>query len=137
MYRIQDTVAAEVTQAQAHLQSAAVRVEQAERTLREALLNYDRNYEGLRQTTRFENILVQAYRPQEVVAALTNLRAAYDFYFLTVAEYNEAQFGLFHALGYPAQELDRLRPPGEVVPVETNRPGYLPPVRNGPPPATR
>ncbi|MBV8611703.1 MAG: hypothetical protein JO034_30195, partial [Singulisphaera sp.] len=47
------------------------------------------------------------------------------------------QFDLFHALGYPAQEVATLRPPGEVLPVDTARPAYLPPVGHGPPPATR
>ena len=31
---------------------------------------------------------------------------AFDEYFTTVAEYNRAQFELFHALGYPAREVD-------------------------------
>jgi hypothetical protein len=137
LFRVQDAVAAEVTRAQAHLQSAAVRVGQAERALREALITYEGNYEGLRQTRRFGNILIQVYRPQEVVIALTSLRAAYDAYFTTVADYNRAQFQMFHALGYPAGELPFLRPPGDVVPVDTRRPGYLPPVGTGPPPATR
>ena len=135
---IQDMVAAEVTQAQAHLQSATLRVTQAERALREALENYNKNYEGLAQTKRIEGkILEQAYRPQEVVAALTRLGGAYDNYFMTVADYNEAQFALFHALGYPAQDISRLWPPGEAMPVDTSRPGYLPAVGIGPPPATR
>ena len=33
--------------------------------------------------------------------------------------------------------LNRLRPPGEVLPVKTARPPYLPPVGHGPPPASR
>ncbi len=135
--RVQDMVAADVTQAQANLQSAAVRVSQAERSLREARITFEKNYEGLRQTTRFENVLIQAYRPQEAVVALARLRDAYDEYFGTVADYNQAQFRLFHALGYPAQGISSLQPPGEVVPVDTTRPGYLPAVGVGPPPATR
>jgi hypothetical protein len=50
---------------------------------------------------------------------------------------NRAQFALFHSLGYPAQELAQLRPPGEVVPVDTSRPKFLPSVGHGPPPTTR
>ncbi len=61
---------------------------------------------------------------------------AFNEYFTTVAEYNRAQFELFHALGYPAHEVALTRIPGEVVPVDTERPRYLPPVGNGPPPAT-
>jgi hypothetical protein len=62
---------------------------------------------------------------------------AFEEYFLTVAEYNQAQFELFHALGYPASEVTALRTPGPVLPVNTARPAFLPPVGNGPPPATR
>ena len=62
---------------------------------------------------------------------------AFNEYFSTVAEYNRAQFELYHAMGYPSRELTQLRSAGEVVPVDTSRPGFLPPVGNGPPPATR
>ena len=82
-------------------------------------------------------MLVLTYRPQEAVYALDLLEVAFREYFTTVAEYNRAQFELFHALGYPAGELARLRTPGEYVPVETNRPRYLPTVGSGPPRATR
>ncbi len=37
----------------------------------------------------------------------------------------------------PGREVAVLRPPGDVTPVDTVRPGYLPPVGYGPPPATR
>jgi hypothetical protein len=67
-----------------------------------------------------------------VVFSLQLLKRGYDHYFETVAEYNEAQFELFHALGFPAQELSRDRPPGEAVPVDTSRPPYLPAVGTGP-----
>jgi hypothetical protein len=136
-FKAQDDVAAEVTQAQARLQSAATRVVQAERELRAALVNYNGTYEGLKQTHRFGNVLVQIFRPQEAVFALKLLKLAFDDYFSTVAEYNQAQFELFHALGYPAREISYFRQPGEVVPVDTTRPTYLPPVGTGPPPTTR
>ena len=48
-----------------------------------------------------------------MVYALRLLKLSFDEYFTTVAEYNRAQFELFHALGYPAQEITYLRPPGE------------------------
>ncbi len=137
LYQIQDMIVSEVTQSQAHVQSAANRVAQADRALREAIITYDKNLEGLKQTKRIENVLEQAYRPQEVVVALARLRLAYDAYFMTVAEYNLAQFELFHAMGYPARDIAQLWPPGEVMPVDTMRPGYLPAVGIGPPPATR
>ncbi|MFI5456492.1 MAG: TolC family protein [Isosphaerales bacterium] len=137
LYNTQDMVAAEVTEAQARLQSAAARVGQADRSLRSSIIAFNGNYDGLGQTTRFGDVLSVVFRPQEVVYALQCLKTAFDEYFTTVAEYNRAQFQLFHALGYPARELANLRPPGDLVPVDTERPGYLPPVGNGPPPATR
>jgi outer membrane protein TolC len=135
--RTQDAVAAEVMEAYANLQSAAARVGQADRSLRTALTAYNGNVEGLRQTTRFGDTLVLVYRPQEVIYALRLLKLAFDEYFTTVADYNRAEFELFHALGYPASEITYLKPPGQLAPVDTDRPNYLPPVGNGPPPATR
>jgi len=135
--RTQDRVAAEVTEAQARLQSAAARVGQADLALRSSFIAFNGNHEGLQQTTRFGDVLVPVFRPQEVVYALQRLKTAFDEYFATVAEYNRAQFQMFHALGYPAGEIANQRPPGDIVPVDTERPGYLPPVGNGPPPATR
>jgi hypothetical protein len=137
LYRTQDRVVAEVTEAHARLQSAAARVDQANRSLRTGVVAFNGSFEGLRQTTRFGDVLVLVNRPQEAVYALVLLKVAIDEYFTTVAEYNRAQFLLFHALGYPAQELALQRPPGEVQSVDTQRPGYLPPVGNGPPPTTR
>jgi outer membrane protein TolC len=137
LFRIQDGVAAEITQTQANLQSAAARVIQAERALRTGFITYQKTYEGLRQTKRFENVLEQVFRPQEVVYSLQLLKVAYDEYFATVADYNQAEFQMFHALGYPAQEISYFRTPGEIVPVDTTRPTYLPAVGIGPPPATR
>ena len=137
LYTLQDMVAAEVTRAVARLQSATARVSQADRALRTAIITFNGNFEGLRHTTRFGDVLVLVNRPQEVVFALQLLKLALDEYFTTVADYNRAQFEIFHALGYPARELAFVRPPGEVQPVDTTRPDYLPPVGNGPPPATR
>jgi outer membrane protein TolC len=132
----QDHVAAEVTEAHARLQSATARVSQAERALRAAMITFNGSFEGLRQTTRFGDVLRLVYRPQEVVFSLRELKKAFDNYFTTVAEYNRAQFLLFHALGYPAGAIALHRPPGEIMPVDTERPAYLPAVGNGPPPAT-
>jgi hypothetical protein len=137
LFKIQDSVAADVTRAQADVQSAAARVVQSEREVRGALVNYNGNVEGLRQTRRFGNVLYQIFRPQEVVFALQLLMTAYDNYIGTVAEYNTAQFELFHALGYPARDIEFLRRPGQIVEVNTSRPNYLPPVGTGAPPASR
>ena len=135
--RTQDQVAADVTRALARLQSGAVRTLQADRALRTGIITFNGNFEGLQQTTRFGNVLVLVNRPQEAVFALQLLLTAFEEYYTTVADYNRAQFELFHAMGYPAQELAVLRTPGSPVPVDTTRPGFLPPVGNGPPPATR
>jgi hypothetical protein len=119
------------------VQSAAARVLEADRALRAGIITFNGNLEGLGQTRRLANVLVLTFRPQEAVRSLQLLNVAFNQYFTTVAEYNRAQFELFHALGYPAQELSSVRPPGDVQPVDTARPPYLPPVGNGPPPATR
>jgi hypothetical protein len=105
--------------------------------LRTGIITFNGNFEGLQQTTRFGDVLVLVNRPQEVVFALQLLKTAFDEYFTTVADYNRAQFQLFHALGYPAREITYVRPPGELQPVNAARPSYLPPVGNGPPPASR
>lgn len=137
LLRAQDLVAADVTRSQARLQSAAARVGQAERELRGALVNYTGVVEGLGQTRRFGNVLQQVFRPQEAVFSLQLLKLAYDHYWLTVAEYNQAQFRLYHALGYPARELAYFRRTGPILAINTMRPRYLPPVGVGPPPPTR
>jgi outer membrane protein TolC len=137
VFRVQDQVAADVTRAQARLQSATARVTQADRALRTAIITFNGNLEGLRETTRFGDVLVLVNRPQEAVFALQLMYTAFNEYFSTVADSNRAQFEMFHALGYPAAELAVAKPPGEALPVDTSRPGFLPPVQNGPPPATR
>jgi outer membrane protein TolC len=137
LFKTQDMVAADVTRARANLQSAALRVVQADRALRTGLITFNANYEGLQQTTRFGDVLVLVYRPQEAVYALQLLNIAFNEYFTTVADYNRAQFELFHAMGYPAAEIALQHPPGDVLPVDLDRPTYLPRVGNGPPPASR
>ena len=107
LLRTQDMVAADVNRALARVQSAAFRVIQADRALRTGIINLNGNFEGLGETSRFGDVLVLINRPQEAVYALQLLNVAFDEYFTTVAEYNRAQFELFHALGYPAQESRR------------------------------
>ena len=133
----QDRVVADVTRAQARVQSAAARVAQADRSLRTGIITFNGHLEGLSQTRRLGDVLVLTFRPQEAVYSLEQLNVSFDEYFTTVAEYNRAQFELFHALGYPARDLAKLQPPGPALPVPTARPAFLPPVGHGPPPATR
>ena len=108
----QDMVAADVNRALARVQSAAARIIQADRALRTGIITFNGHLEGLEQTRRLENVLVLTFRPQEAVYSLQQLNVSFDEYFTTVAEYNRAQFELFHALGYPASEIARLRPVG-------------------------
>jgi hypothetical protein len=135
--KAQDMVVADVTRTQARVQSAAARVIQADRALRAGIITFNGHLEGLEQTRRLGDVLVLTFRPQEAVYSLQQLNVSFNEYFATVAEYNRAQFELFHALGYPAREIAGLHLPGEVKPANTERPPYLPPVGNGPPAATR
>lgn len=128
LFRTQDRVAAEVVRAHAELESASVRVGQAEVGIKEALITYSGTLKGLSETTRFGDVLVLVNRPQEAVAALRQVARAYDFYFQSVNDYNRAQFRLFRALGYPAGVLACERTPGEVCPVDTRRPPAMAPV---------
>jgi outer membrane protein TolC len=133
----QDIVAAEVNRAQARVQAAAARVIQADRALRTAIITFNGHLEGLGQTRRLENVLILTFRPQEAVYSLEQMNVSFNEYFTTVGDYNRAQFELFHALGYPAREIAALRLSGPVLPVDATRPSFLPPVGDGPPPATR
>ena len=137
LFRNQDKVAAEVTAAQARVQASAVLAQQANREVREAITNFEGNYEGLAQTTRFDDILHETFRPQEATRALERLMESYDRYFAAIAEYNKSQFELYHALGYPAREVSYLDSIGEIMDVNLERPFDLPVVYDGPPAATR
>ncbi len=127
-FRLQDRVAAEVAQAYAQIESAAFRVTRAEIGVKEAQTNFAGNLKGMSETTRFGDLLTLINRPQEVVASLQQLERAYDNYFLSVNDYNRAQFRMYRALGYPAEILSCQKPVGEVVPVDTTRPPQMAPV---------
>lgn len=102
LFMAQDKVAAEVAQSHAQLQSAAARISIMDEGLKRALINYDGNIKGMSETTRFGDVLMLVNRPQEVVAALQQLDAAYRAYFQAVQDYNRAQFRMFRSVGYPA-----------------------------------
>ena len=133
LFRIQDRVAAEVARAHAQVVGAATRVNRAQTGLQEAQVTFAGNLKGLSQTTRFGDILNLAIRPQEAVAALRMLLQAYDNYFISVNEYNRAQFRLYRALGYPGGILACESPTGDIVPVDTSRPPQMAPVCAPPP----
>jgi outer membrane protein TolC len=97
-------VKAEVTQAVARLQTARARVVATAEGLRQAIESADKNFIGLRETSRPAGELLRLIvRPQEVVAAIIALETAYEQYSPAVNDYNTAQFDLYRALGQPAQ----------------------------------
>jgi outer membrane protein TolC len=122
LYRVQDQVAADIARAHAQLESATTRITKAELGLKEAQTTFAGNLKGMSETTRFGDLLTLVNRPQEVVAALQQLARAYDNFFLSVNDYNRAQFRLFRALGYPAEVLASDPSTGAVQPVDTGRP---------------
>jgi outer membrane protein TolC len=102
--RILFRVRAEVAQALARVQTARARIPQTDEGLRQAIESADKNFIGLRETTRPAGELLRlVVRPQEVVAALIALNTAFEQYSAAVNEYNAAQFDLYRALGQPAQ----------------------------------
>lgn len=125
LFRIQDQVAEEVRQAHAQLEAAAVRVRRAEDGLKAALASYEGNLKGLSEFVRNGELLVLVNRPQEVVAAL---QQSYVNYYTSANDYNRAQFRLYRAIGYPAQNLGCRGPFGPVVQVDTSRPPQMAPV---------
>jgi outer membrane protein TolC len=74
LFRLQDQVAAEVTQAFAQARSAASRLGKAENGLKDAVDSANKNFEGLGQTkTASGKVIILVIRPQEVVAAIQAL----------------------------------------------------------------
>ncbi len=108
-------VKSEVSQAVARLQTARVRVVETEEGVRQAIESADKNFIGLRETTRPAGELLRLIvRPQEVVQAIEALNTAYQQYSLAVNDYNVAQFELYRASasrrsGSPASSRPRPR----------------------------
>jgi outer membrane protein TolC len=102
--RILFRVKSEITQADARLQTARLRVVETDEGVRQAIQSADKNFIGLRETARPAGELLRlVVRPQEVVQAIEALNVAYQQYSAAVNEYNAAQFDVYHALGQPAQ----------------------------------
>jgi hypothetical protein len=110
------------------VQASVVRVRRAEVGLKSAVESYAGNLRGLSQTVRVGELLQLVNRPQEVVAALQQLQQAYTNYYTTVNDYNRAQFRLFRAMGFPAEELACSNRFGDPIPVNTTRPPQMAPV---------
>jgi outer membrane protein TolC len=128
LFRIQDLVAAEIAAAQVQIKSASARVTFAEQGLREAGLAYEGSLGELGRVDRAGDVAVLVRRAFEVIDALRSLSSAYDTYFLSVNDYNRAQFRLYRSLGCPAEILSCERPPGPLLPVNTTRPPQMAPV---------
>jgi outer membrane protein TolC len=105
LFRIQDRVAAEISQAYAQAQLAAERVGLAEQGLRLSVDSAEKNLAGVGQTRRSGDLIVLVIRPQEAVASVQALAVAYLDYYGAIADANRAQFRLYRALGNPAQLL--------------------------------
>jgi outer membrane protein TolC len=124
LFRVQDRIAAEVTQAYAQAQSAAARVGEADSELRDAIDSLTRNLQGLGQTRNVGNVIILVIRPQEVVAAVQALAQAYTDYYAAITDYDRAQFRLYHALGHPAQVV-AAGGPGHQIPVAAPDPALV------------
>jgi len=102
--RIVFRVRSDVAQAVARLQTSRIRIVETEEGVRQAIESADKNFIGLRETTRPAGELLRLIvRPQEVVQAIDALNTAYLNYAGAVNEHNAAQFEVYRALGQPAQ----------------------------------
>ena len=95
-------------------------------------MSFQGNLKGLSETIRFGDRLTLAVRPQEAVVSLRQPSRAYNNYFLAVRDYNQSQFRLDRALGYPAREITCERPIGEFQQVDLSRPPQRAPVASPP-----
>src|SRR5262249_18292714 len=103
LFRLQDSIAAEVATAHAQARSAAARLADAEVGLKDAADSVDKNFQGLSQTRPAGDLIILRVRPQEVIASIQSLAQAYADFYGAVADNNRAQFRLYRALGHPAQ----------------------------------
>lgn len=105
-YRTQDLIAREVVQAVAQVKSASTRLTQAKQELEDAIQSATDNYTGLSKTKRVGGqINIVVIRPQEAMASVQALLAAFNDYYGSIADFNRAEFRLYRALGNPAQAL--------------------------------
>lgn len=107
LFRVQDRVAAEVVQAYSLAQTAQERIGETETELREAQTLVREGLTALGHTQRLgEGGPIQLVtRPLEVATAIQMLQQAYADFYLSINDYNRAQFQLYRALGNPAQAL--------------------------------
>ncbi|MHB1423043.1 MAG: TolC family protein [Gemmataceae bacterium] len=105
--RVRNTVAAEVVQAYSLAQTAEGRIRETETELREAQTLVRENMAALGQTERLGvgGPIQLVTLPLAVVAAVQMLQQAYVDFYLSINDYNRAQFQLYRGLGNPAQFL--------------------------------
>lgn len=103
--RIEQQIAADVVQARVDVETAAARINDARDELRGAQQSLAENLTGLKNTRQVGDLQMLISRPQEVVAAVQALGQAYTDYYVSIADYNRAQFRLYHAVGNPANML--------------------------------
>ena len=127
MFRIQDTVAAEIARAHAQLASAAVRVKEAEAGVAEAQISFAGNLKGLSETTHSE-VLVLVNRPQEVVAALQQMANGLRQLLHCDQRVQPGPVPPLQAFGFPADILADKQSPGTIQPIDTHRPSMMAPV---------
>src|SRR5262249_14727234 len=128
LFRTQDLVAAEVAQAHAQVEAAAVRVGRAEVGLKAALASYEGNLKGLSETVRAGEVLQLVNRPQEVVPASHHRQQAYVTYSTRPNDNTGAHSRLFRARGSPPKLLACGDSFGPALPVDTSRPPQMAPV---------
>jgi outer membrane protein TolC len=92
--RMMDRVAREVVESGTQVRSRKSQIEVAESGIRTATASYDRNLTRIREGQGL---------PIEVLQSLQALDESQREYLRTVADYNEAQFRLQRALGWPIQ----------------------------------
>ncbi len=133
LFRVQDSVAADVIRAYSESRQSARRAEVAVLEVKLAVETYEKNLVGLGQTRRAGEIVQTVIRPQEALAAAQALAQAWSSYYTAVADSNRAQFRLYRALGNPAQCLC-MTPDGHGPDARLAAPT---PVPASPPPAAR
>jgi outer membrane protein TolC len=104
LFRTQDRIAAEVTQAYAALVAAVEKMQAAEPAFKDARELLAANLEGMTQTKRVGNLITLIVRPQETVASFQAAGTATTDYYAAIADYNRAQYRLYRALGRKAGE---------------------------------
>ncbi len=127
LFDLQDRVAEEVVEARALVEGAWNEIPAAETAVRKATATFNGTLQGLTQVRGAGNLLQTVSRPQEGVAALQQLNQAYLQYFSAVNKYNQAQFQLYHAIGYPSRILACERQTGAVQAIDSIRPPEMAP----------